>query len=77
MEIILVIKRFHLPVLDTQLSSFFSSFFSSSFAFIFLDSMSEIMVRVFPRPMSSAEFRQSGNIKYRRAMKRLQYKMFH
>lgn len=49
-------KRFYLPVLEIQPSSFFSSFFSSSsFAFFFLASMRAIMVRVFPSPMSSAK----------------------
>lgn len=57
-------KKIYLPVLEIHFSSFFSSFFSSSsFALTFLASMREMMVKVFPRPMSSAEYRESNKNK--------------
>lgn len=61
-------KRFYLPVLEIQPSSFFSSFFSSSsFAFFFLASMRAIMVRVFPSPMSSAKSKKGATQTGRRS----------
>lgn len=50
-----------LPVLEIHFSSFFACFLSSSpFLLSLLVRMREIIVRVFPRPISSAAFRKKN-----------------